>query len=208
MTTARQPRPKPAPVWGRDDLTAPITVQDRNRLLGHAHAHLWRGDRALTCPLHRLDTTSITEPGRPVRLLISVDIGYHQSGWFANSDWEKCLHISLSHPRPDRPRLYLPGRETLHTIPVLGHDLETPEDREIRAWGRVFFRAHAPMSWLEPAVGPGDPYRSPGVAHLRLYLNQQGEPFIPKGEPYTLRPFADGTSPERITDGRLGADVR
>lgn len=199
---------QPAPAWGRDDLTCPITVRDRNRLLDHAHAHPWPGDTPLDCPLHRLETTSINEPGRPVRLLISVDVNYHGSGWFANSDWEKCLHISISHPRTDRPRLYLPGPETVHTVPILGHDVEAPEGIEIRNWGRVFFRGHAPKSWLEPAVGPLDPHRAPGVAHLRLYLDQDDRPMMPRGEPYHLRPFADGSSPAKITEGRLGADVR
>jgi hypothetical protein len=200
-------KPKPAPVWGSDSLTCPITTRDRARLLGHAYAHPWRGDRALTCPLHRLDTTAITEPGRPVRLLISVDVGYHQSGWFANSDYEKCLHLSVSYPRPDRPRLYLPGTANL-AAPVLGQDVEAPEDREVRAWGRVFFREHAPLSWLEPAVGLLDPHRFPGVVHLRLYLDQAGQPMIPRGEVYHLLPFEDGTSPVKVTEGRLGADVR
>jgi hypothetical protein len=34
------------------------------------------------------------------------------------------------------------------------------------------------------------------------------QPFIPEGEPYTLRPWADGSSPAKITEGRAGADVR
>lgn len=208
---AAGPRPdesQPAEVWGRDDLTCPLTRYQVRRLVEHAHAHPWRGNEPLTCPGHVADTTAITEPGRPVRLLLSLDYGYHQSGWFANSDYERCLHLSVSFPRPDRPKLWLPRPEIGHHIPIVGQDLEAPEDAEVRAWGRVVFREHAPMSWLEPPVGPGDPYRSPGVAHLRLYLDQTGRPFIPTGEVYDLRPFSDGTSPEKVTDGRLGADVR
>jgi hypothetical protein len=200
---------RPADVWGRDDLTCPLTAGAVAQLLHHAHAHPWRGDRTLTCPGHRADTTAITEPGRPVRLLLSLDHGYHQSGWFANSDYERCLHLSVSFPRPDRPKLWLPrpGVDGLD-VPVAGQDLEAPADAEVRAWGRVFFHEHALMSWLEPAVGPLDPYRTPGVSHLRLYLDQAGRPFTPTGEVYTLRPFEDGTSPAKVTDGRLGADIR
>ena len=115
--------------------------------------------------------------------------------------------LSVSFPRPDRTRLYKAGIGNSPT-PTIGIDLEAPEDAEVRAWGRVFFRSNAPMSWLEPAVGPLDPYRSPGVSHLRLYLDQAGQPMQPRGEVYTLRPFADGSSPKKITEGRLGADVR
>lgn len=152
----------PAPVWGRDDLTATLSTARVRRLLAHARSHPWHGNELLTCPEHRADTTAITEPGRPVRLLLTLDFNYHGSGWFANSHYERCMHLSVSLPLPDRPKLYLPRPEIgLHHAQV-GIDLEAPEDAEVRAWGRVFFREHAPMSWLEPAVGPLDPYRSPG----------------------------------------------
>lgn len=195
----------PAPVWGRDDLTCPESVLTIRRLREHAIQHPWRGDTTLTCPRHMLATTAITEPGRPVRLLYSLDYGYHASGWFANSDYERCLHLSLSHPRPDRASLYAP-RDVGYAIPGIG--VETPSDDEVRAWGRVMWHEHAVKAWFEPAAGVFDPHRLPGVVHLRLYLDQRGEPMIPTGEVYTLRPFADGTSPAKITEGRAGADVR
>lgn len=91
---------------------------------------------------------------------------------------------------------------------MVGIDLEAPTDEEVYAWGRVFFRDRVTMTWLEPPASTFDPYRSPGVSHLRLYLDQAGQPMVPRGEVYHLRPFLDGTSPEKITDGRLGADVR
>jgi hypothetical protein len=31
---------------------------------------------------------------------------------------------------------------------------------------------------------------------------------VPEGEPYSIRPWADGSSPRKVTEGRLGADVR
>jgi hypothetical protein len=195
----------PAPVWGRDDLVCPESTATITRLHVHAMAHPWPGDTPLDCPGHRLSTTAITEPGRPVRLIYTLDYGYHQSGWFANSDYEHCLHLSLSHPRPDRTRLWAPRTARQ---PVQGIDCETPSDDEARAWGRVFWREHATKAWFEPAVGVSDPYRLPGVVHLRLYLDQQRRPMIPSGEVYTLRPFADGSSPTKIIEGRAGADVR
>jgi hypothetical protein len=196
-----------APVWGRDDLTCPLTAQRVRQLHQHALNHPWPGDEPLTCPAHRVGTTAITEPGRPTRLIYSLDVGYHASGWFANSDYEKCLHLSLSHPRREIPKLYVnpasiaPGRH-------VGVDLETPTDDEARAWGRVLFGRHASLSWFEPAATTLDPYRMPNVVHLRLYLNKDNEPIMPIGEVYDLRPWDDGTSPRKITEGRAGADVR
>lgn len=197
----------PAPVWGRDDLTCPVPGQRIQRLIRHAHEHPWQGNQALDCGQHVLNTTAITEPGKPTRVLFSLDYGYHQSGWFANSDYERCLHLSVSHPRPDRLRLYPAGLGNIPS-PHVGIDLEAPTEEETRAWGRVLFGEHHTMARYEPPVGPMDPYRSPGVAHLRLHLDQAGNPIMPRGEVYHPRPFEDGSSPAKVTEGRLGADVR
>jgi hypothetical protein len=88
-------------------------------------------------------------------------------------------------------------------------DLETVTDDEARAWGLVFYGpGEAPKAWFEPAASVLDPYRMPNVVHLRLFLDKAGRPFTPRGEPYHIRPWADGSSPRKITEGRLGADVR
>ena len=89
-----------------------------------------------------------------------------------------------------------------------GISSETPSDDEARLWGYVFFGQHAPKSLFEPAASVFDPYRSPNVVHLRLWLDQAGAPIVPQGEVYDLRPFPDGSSPAKITHGRLGADVK
>jgi len=194
-------------VWGRDDLTCPVPRVRIRQITRHARAHPWRGDTSLTDPRLMLDTTAITEPGRLTRVIFSFDYGYHQSGWFANSDYERCWHLSLSHPRPLVPRVYQMPRD-VGTGSYVGMDVDTPTDDEARAWGRVFFGPSCALAWFEPAVGPGDPYRTPGVVHLRLYLDQQDRPIKPVGEVYHLRPWADGSSPTKVTEGRLGADVR
>jgi hypothetical protein len=201
--------PFTSPVPGREDLTCPLPAALIKATLKHARAHPWAGNRLLTCPHHMLDTTAITEPGRKTRVLISLDVGYHNSGWFANSDYESCIHLSVSHPRPEIPRAYRARPEIGMPRPYTGMDLETPADDEVRAWGLVFYGAeHAPKAWFEPAASMFDPYRSPNVVHLRLFLDKAGRPFTPRGEPYTIRPWADGSSPRKITEGRLGADVR
>ena len=195
----------PSKIWGQDKLTCPLPTSKISQMQAHARSHPSRGDTTLTCPAHFADTTAILEPGRATWILYSLDYGYHRSGWFANSQFERCLHLSLSHPRPDRLRMFpsrdgLPGR--------LGITAETPSDAEARLWGYVFFGRYAPLSLFEPAASVFDAYRSPNVVHLRLWLDQAGAPINPQGEVYDLRPFADGTSPKKVTEGRLGADVK
>lgn len=196
-------------VPGREDVRCPVPRHVIKAMLAHARAHPWPGNEPLRCPRHFLDTTAITEPGRPVRILLSLDYGYHDSGWFANSDYESNLHLSFSHPRNEVPRAYRARPELGAPLPYAGPDLETVTDDEVRAWGLVFYGPeHAPKAWFEPAASVFDPYRMPNVVHLRLFLDKGGRPFIPRGEPYKIRPFADGSSPKKITEGRLGADVR
>lgn len=194
----------PSKVWGLDQLSCPNSISQINAVIRHAWDHPWMGNEPLMCRLHGLETTAITEPGMPTRIRFSLDHGYHQSGWFANSEFERCLHLSISHPRPDRPKLHRTPEGTL----VMGIDCEAPSHGEIVAWGRVFFRAHAQLALMEPAVGPGDQYRSAGVAHLRLWVDKVGRPFKPEGEVYHHKPFPDGSSPAKIVGGRLGADVK
>lgn len=203
MTYTSQP-PR-ADVWGREDLTCPLSRAAVARWLRFAMANPWRGDQPIADRRHTVDTTAILEPGRITRVMLSLDVGAHASGWLANSDYERCLHLSLSHPRIERRRFY-PANEVAGAH--LGYDLDVPSDDEARAWGRVVFRQNAPKAWFEPAVGVGDAYRSPGVVHLRLYLDQADRPMVPRGEVYSLRPFADGTSPPKILEGRAGADVK
>lgn len=197
------------PVPGREDLTCPVPRAIITAMLRHALKHPWQGNEPLTCGRHVLDTTAITEPGRLTRVLLSFDVGYHASGWFANADWEANLHLSVSYPRPGLPRAYRARPDLGMPRAYTGMDLETPVDEEVRAWGLVFFGPeHAPKAWFEPAASVFDPYRMPNVVHLRLFLDKAGRPFIPRGEPYHIRPWADGSSPRKITEGRLGADVR
>jgi hypothetical protein len=206
---SKQRRDAPAEVWGRDDLTCPVPTWKIRATIAFAKASPWPGNQPIQDRRHVIDTTAITEPGRKTRILFSLDVGYHQSGWFANSDYERCFHLSLSHPRPELTRFYrTPRNVDPLRRPYVGHDVETPTDEEARAWGRVLFREHTPKAWFEPAVGPLDPYRAPGVVHLRLYVDQAGRPIVPRGEVYDLLPFADGSSPRKVTEGRFGADVR
>lgn len=160
----------------------------------------WRGDTPLLDPRHVWDTTALTEPDRPTRVMFSLDHDYHASGWFANSDFDRCLHLSISH-KPDAIAI----GETAAPI--------APTDAEIRAWGIAAFGEDRRLALVEPPASPLSidvlyERRSPGVAHIRLWLDQQGNPIKPEGEVYHLKPWDDGTSPLKITEGRAGADVR
>lgn len=163
----------------------------------------WYG-RANPSSFSRLQTTAILEPGRPTLIICTYDVGYHASGWWANHEYDACLHLSISHIGE--------GTEIVHN-PQTGdlterQKIEAPSDPEVRAWAVAFFGAeHAPKAWLEPPAGSLDPHRLPGIAHVRLFYDQTTrQPIMPTGEVYDLKPWAE--SPAKILEGRLGADVR
>ncbi len=184
------------------DDPCPLTHRERARLLRHANANPWTGQASIPASHQRL-TTGITDPDRPTHIIVTVDVGPHASGWWANADYDLCWHLSVSHPTGKTELVQIPGTFELARRPRL----EAPTDDEVRAWATAFFADSARLGWLEPPVGPGDRYRLPGVGHFRLFVDREtGEPILPTGEVYTLRPWAG--SPPKIIDGRLGADVR
>ena len=151
------------------------------------------------------DTEALTEPGRALSLVVSFDVGAHMCGWWANADYDRCFHLSVTHPGVGTERVQLP--EAQGGGFVRRRKLETPTDAEVwavavAAWGE----ANARLTWTEPACAPGDPYRLPNVVHVRLFVDERMRPFMPLGEVYTLKPTVQ--SPPKIIDGRLGADVR
>lgn len=180
-----------------DEPVCPLPPSKLRAWKHFAMTHPWRGNVPLADRRHFVDTTAMLEPGRPIRLALSFDVGYHGSGWFANSEWEQNLHLSMSHPRQDR-RIVIPSKINGVSLGQRGMDLETVSDEEARAWGRVVFGEHASKVWFEPAAPVFDAYRSPNVVHLRLFYDEHRQPFMPEGEPYTLKPWADGTSPDKI----------
>lgn len=177
----------------------PLTRQVIRAWKRFALSHPWQGNRPLMDRRHAIDTTCILEPGRPIRLMLSFDVGYHGSGWFANSEWEQNLHLSLSHPKVDAP---LEPKKAMPEIGIpegtVGYQLETVSDEEARSWGQVIFGEDAPKAWFEPAASVLDIHRAPNVVHLRLFYDEHMRPFMPEGEPYSLRPWTDGTSPEKV----------
>ena len=155
----------------------------RNGLIRQLYANAFRCDvnhgQTIVCDEHVALVRSLTEE-RPVRLMLTFDQGAHASGWWRNSDYDRCMHLSLSWPR----RIGGP---------------EAPTDKEVRAWAKAFFGRDVVKTWTEPSASVFDIHgRLPGVVHVRLFLDKDNRPIQPEGEVYTLKPWADGTSPEKV----------
>lgn len=144
----------------------------------------WTGQRVIDQRL-RTVTTALTEPGRATSVLFTFDVGYHSSGWWKNAEYERCWHLSLTHPTG-----------------VLGGN-ESPADAEVRAWAEAFFVDDATKAWIEPPASTLDPHRLPNVAHVRVFVDEHGQAIIPEGEVYALKPWPWGKAAESI-----GGDVR
>lgn len=153
-------------------------------LRGNALAISWNGRDPIT-NTHRAVVPSITDDQLLISLILTLDRGAHASGWWRNSQYEACYHLSLA-------------AQTRGTRPALA---EVPTI-ERRAWAFAIFGEHATKAWNEPPAGEHDPHRSAPASrhtwHTRLFLDQQMRPIIPTGEVYTLIPFDDGSSPEKI----------
>lgn len=149
-------------------------------------AFLWPWDgRTSIGPEHIARVPSITEPDLHISLIFTLDHGAHASGWWRNSQYETCLHLSTAALTKERsPQL-----------------VEAPAI-ERRAWAFAMFGEEATKAWNEPPAGENDPYRNAPASrhtwHTRLFLDKNLQPILPTGEVYTLIPFDDGTSPEKV----------
>ncbi len=161
--------------------------------------------RARPNHIARFDTMALLEPDRPTVVMVSFDVGHHACGWWANADYERCWHLSITHVGEGIERVRLPPAHGGHI--ATRPKLETPSDAEVWAWAKTAWgENNARMSWTEPAAPPNDPYRLPNIVHVRLFVDRHDQPFMPLGEVYHIRPTVE--SPAKIVDGRLGADVK
>jgi len=148
----------------------------------------WDGKRPISQDA-RLVVSSITgvEELR-ISTLLTFDVGAHSSGWWRNSDYERCWHLSLV----GIAQLGVHG----------GHEyVDVPLD-DITAWASIEYGRARSLAWTEPPAGDFDVYRnapaSRHTTHIRLFVDQQNQPIKPTGEVYTLKPYADGSSPEKV----------
>lgn len=135
----------------------------------------------------RVVMDSLLEPGRPTSVTMTFDTGTHASGWWRNSEYDRCYHLSVCH--------------------VTATGVEACTVDEVRAWARAAFPRHYPWTWTESPLGLAGAIQSaercgvpryPNVAHVRLFCDQAGQPIKPTGEVYDLIPYADGTSPAKV----------
>lgn len=122
------------------------------------------------------------EPGLTVSLIASHDQGTHASGWWRNSDYDRCWHLSIC---------------AIHG----GMYADLP-DVDLRAWSRGVFGKHLTLAWIEPPASKLDLYRTAAASayttHVRVFLDRQGHPIQPEGEVYTLKPWIEGDSPAKV----------
>jgi hypothetical protein len=137
----------------------------------------------------------------PLRVGLTFDFGHHTGAWFKNSQYEQCWHFTIGgtdHGHRDR-LIVLPGEEFQP-----GPDRPKPSGRaqvsevELRAWAELVFPGWTRFIWRE------SPKYLAGIVHLRVFVDQERNPIIPQGEVYSLIPFEDGSSPERVYS-RLGS---
>lgn len=133
-------------------------------------------------------TRQILDPTMNLTVAVILDHGMHASGWFRNSDYDRCLHLSLSCPGKVLPVVI---REDRPGKPVGAGFLPIPS-AEVDLWARLCFGDDERWLWHES----GQYMRH--VVHLRLFLDQNNQPIMPEGDVYNLKPWKDGTSPEKI----------
>lgn len=136
--------------------------------------------------------SGITCPDALIRLVVSYDYGYHNCGWWKNSMYDECLHVSASIQAHRKGAAWKPLREPEKLPPA-----------ELAAWATAFFSDLHPdaLSWLWHEGGFSG---NKAVDHLRLFYSKiMRQPILPQGEVYRLVPYADGSSPDKVF-GRCG----
>jgi hypothetical protein len=129
------------------------------------------------------------EPDRILSVLLTFDVGYHNCGWWRNSLYDRCWHLSTTILK--------------RGVRVLEAALETPELWEVQGLARAAFGDDVRVGWVEPPASSFDLHRtapqSRHVYHVRIFVDPKtGQAIQPTGEVYDLVPFEDGTSPEKV----------
>lgn len=156
-----------------------MTAQQRlDQVATKVRRHLVAGGQ-----MRRWTAPSVTnDPELMISVIASHDQGTHASGWWRNSDYDRCWHLSLV------------------AIAGLAKYADLPE-ADLRAWGRAVFGQHIKISWTEPPASVLDIYRdapaSAYTTHIRVFLDREGNPIQPEGEVYTLKPWSEG-SPDKV----------
>ena len=156
--------------------------QPIGRLKRFAARNPWKGKTPLPDGC-RLLLYKPVERERMFSILCSFDVGYHSSGWWRNSLYERCWHLSVC-------------------VVTNQRTMETPTISEVQEIARAFFGTDVQYGWVEPPASAFDAYRtapsSRHTYHVRIFTDLEGNAIMPKGEVYDLVPFDDGSSPEKV----------
>lgn len=153
----------------------------------------WQG-RSPIAQRHKLQVDSYLDWGDlVVSILLTFDKGPHSSGWWRNSEYNQCWHVSIVGIRPPESRLLVNQTPKFEEVP----------QAERRAWCRVIFGDEdVKKAWNEPPASALDAYRdapaSSSTWHTRVFVDRDGHSIIPQGEVYSLVPWDDGSSPEKV----------
>lgn len=66
-----------------------------DRLRTNAYARPWHGRTPIGLE-HKDRAPSLTDPDLRISLIFTLDHGAHASGWWRNSQYETCLHLSIA----------------------------------------------------------------------------------------------------------------
>ncbi len=160
-----------ARIWRFDAFTNP--VKDDEQFLKNFHIYGYK-------------ITGITEPDVLIGIVLSFDVGHHACGWWKNADYDRCLHLSLS----------VNGERKGNGWSYFDDPQEMPAN-EVNEWAKLIFEDLHPDAlkwlWFEPG------YKGSNMKHLRLFYSKiTGQPIMPEGEVYNLKPWGDGTDPEKV----------
>ena len=111
------------------------------------------------------------------KLLFTRDTNHHESGWFKNPDYERCLHLSMS-------PLEVSGLVTASGQPVaIAMDVASQAE-----WVKEFFKDDLKYVWAESPKS--DIGKQMHVWHWRLFCNEHWQAILPRGEVYS-KEFTD-----------------
>ena len=98
-------------------------------------------------------------------IILTRDVGHHDSGWWKNPDYERCWHLSISYREVNDGRLL---------------DQDKAESARI---ARAFFGDDARLLWCEPSYSEDG--KRADVWHYRLFCDAGWQPLKPRGEVYS-----------------------
>lgn len=100
-------------------------------------------------------------------IIYTRDVGHHESGWWKNPEYERCLHLSISY-RTDG---------AWNGVPV-------PHDKKQSAlFAEAFFDESRRLCWIEGPYSPEGRVRD--VWHYRVFCDPSWTPILPRGEVYS-----------------------